>query len=214
MLRDICTMKGIVLIFDECTSGFRETYGGRFNIFGIYPDVCMYGKALGNGYAITAVVGVKEVMRSVTESFISSTFWTEAVGPTAACATLREMKRLESWKILPKIGSSVKSVWLEASMEFRLPIKVEGIDALPTFTFLVPDPFAYKTLFTEKMLELGFLASTAFYPSAAHTPDLVGLYKRAVCQVFPFLADIFHSSTDPALYLSGARCSPTFKRLA
>ena len=214
MLREICTIKGIVLIFDECTSGFRETYGGIFNIFDVYPDVCMYGKALGNGYAITAVVGVKEVMRSATESFISSTFWTEAVGPTAACATLREMKRLESWKILPKIGSSVKSVWLEASMEFKLPIKVEGIDALPTFNFLVPDPFAYKTLFTEKMLEMGFLASTVFYPSTAHTQDLVGLYKRAVFLVFPFLADIFHSSTDPTLYLSGASCSPTFKRLA
>lgn len=212
-LREICTRKGIVLIFDECTSGFRESYGGIFNLFGVYPDVTMYGKALGNGYAITAVVGVREVMQSATESFISSTFWTEAIGPTAACATLREMKRHESWKKLPKIGSSVKSVWLEASAEFKLPIKVEGIDALPTFTFLVADSLAYKTLFTEKMLELGFLASTAFYPSIAHTQDLVDLYKQGVFKVFEFLADIFHSSSQPSLFLSGARCSPTFKRL-
>lgn len=212
-LRKICTRKGIVLIFDECTSGFRESYGGIFNLFNVYPDLAMFGKALGNGYAITAVVGVKEVMRSATETFISSTFWTEAIGPAAACATLREMNRLESWKILPKIGLSVKSVWLEASTEFNLPIKVEGIDALPTFNFLAPNPLAYKTLFTEKMLEMGFLASTAFYPSIAHAQHLVDLYKQAVFKVFEFLADIFHSSSDPALYLSGASCSPTFKRL-
>ena len=120
MLRELCTRKGIVLIFDECTSGFRESYGGIFNTFDVYPDVTMFGKAL-ESYAITAVAGTKEVMMSAPESFISSTFWTEAIGPTAACATLKEMKRLESWKVLPKIGSSVKSIWLSLrNIIFRL----------------------------------------------------------------------------------------------
>ena len=61
-VRDLATRKGIVLIFDECTSGFRETFGGIFKKFEIEPDLAMFGKTLGNGYAITAVVGKKSVM--------------------------------------------------------------------------------------------------------------------------------------------------------
>ena len=60
IIREICTNKGIVLIFDECTSGFRETFGGIHSKYNVEPDLCMFGKALGNGYAITAVVGNKK----------------------------------------------------------------------------------------------------------------------------------------------------------
>ena len=58
-IRDITKKNKIVLIFDECSSGFRETLGGLHKKFKVFPDICMYGKALGNGYAITAVVGKK-----------------------------------------------------------------------------------------------------------------------------------------------------------
>ena len=56
-VRDLATKKNIVLIFDECSSGFRETYGGIFQKYNVIPDMAMFGKTLGNGYAITAVVG-------------------------------------------------------------------------------------------------------------------------------------------------------------
>lgn len=212
-VRRVCDRKGIVLIFDECTSGFREAYGGVFNIAGVYPDIAMFGKAMGNGYAITAVTGKREIMLSAVKSFISSTFWTEAIGPTAACITLSEMKRLQSWKILPVIGASVKSIWSNASNQFGIPVDIQGIDSLPTFTFACSDSLAYKTLFTEKMLEMGFLASTQFYPTIAHTPDIVDLYGKACFKVFEFLAEIYNSLKSPQQYLSGSICSPTFKRL-
>jgi glutamate-1-semialdehyde 2,1-aminomutase len=73
-VRKLATSKGIVLIFDECTSGFRETYGGLHKKFGVEPDMSMFGKALGNGYAVTAVIGRREIMESAQTSFISSTF--------------------------------------------------------------------------------------------------------------------------------------------
>ena len=57
------------------------------------PDICIFGKTLGNGYAITSVIGKKEIMEHANESFISSTFWTERIGLAAALATLKEMKR-------------------------------------------------------------------------------------------------------------------------
>ena len=63
-VRSLATKKNIVLIFDECSSGFRETYGGIYKKYDVEPDMVMYGKTLGNGYAITAVVGRKEIMES------------------------------------------------------------------------------------------------------------------------------------------------------
>ena len=73
-VRKLADDNGIVLIFDECTSAFRETYGGLFKKYDIEPDLAMFGKTLGNGYAITAVVGKKSVMESAQNTFISSTF--------------------------------------------------------------------------------------------------------------------------------------------
>ena len=70
----MCNKKGIILIFDECTSGFRQTFGGLHKIYGVNPDIAWFGKALGNGYAITAIIGKKEVMDIAQDTFISSTF--------------------------------------------------------------------------------------------------------------------------------------------
>ena len=110
-VRNLATKKGIVLIFDECTSGFRETYGGIHKKYGVEPDLAMYGKTIGNGYALTAVVGKKEVMSYVESTFISSTFWTERIGPTAALKTLEMMERMRSWEIITEIGNKVRKGW-------------------------------------------------------------------------------------------------------
>ena len=91
-VRDLATKKNIVLIFDECSSGFRETFGGIFQKYNVEPDMVMFGKTIGNGYALTAVVGRKSVMEAAQSTFISSTFWTERIGPTAALATLKLWK--------------------------------------------------------------------------------------------------------------------------
>lgn len=56
-VRDLADQRNIVLVFDECTSGFRETFGGIFQKYGVTPDLAMFGKTIGNGYGLTAVVG-------------------------------------------------------------------------------------------------------------------------------------------------------------
>ena len=78
-IRKITESKGIVLIFDECTSGFRENHGGLHLKYNVIPDIAIFGKALGNGYAINAIVGKKEFMNHAQSTFISSTFWTERI---------------------------------------------------------------------------------------------------------------------------------------
>ena len=110
-VRNLATEKNIVVIFDECTSGFRETFGGIHQKFKVDPDICILGKALGNGYAITSIVGRREVMDYAQSSFISSTFWTERIGPSAALESLNVMKDIKSWEFLTKTGQYVKQEW-------------------------------------------------------------------------------------------------------
>ncbi len=212
-IRELCDKKNIILIFDECTSGFRETYGGIHLNYEINPDMCILGKAIGNGYAITAVLGKRGIMNSACESFISSTFWTEAIGPNAAIATLKEMKRVESWKVLPKIGLEVKQIWRKLSEKYNIPIQIFGINALPTFNFDCKDCMAFKTAFTEIMLRKGFLASTIFYPTIAHSKRDIVDYEIAVDETFNEMYNVVSSGKNISSVCLGALCKPTFKRL-
>ena len=107
-VRDIATKNKIVLIFDECSSGFRETFGGIHLKYKVNPDICMFGKALGNGYAITSLIGKGNIMKKSKESFISSTFWSERIGYTAGCKTLEVMEKTKSWEYVTKLGKKIK----------------------------------------------------------------------------------------------------------
>ena len=110
-VRELANRKNIVLIFDECTSGFRETFGGLHKKYGVEPDIAVFGKAIGNGYALTAVLGKREIMEYSQASFISSTFWTERIGPAAALKTLEVMESVESWNEITTTGRNIKARW-------------------------------------------------------------------------------------------------------
>ena len=121
-VRNLATRRGIVLIFDECTSGFRQSFGGLHKLYGIEPDMAIFGKALGNGYGITAVIGRREIMEAAQSTFISSTFWTERVGPSAALKTLEVMERVQSWEQITRIGREITARWLALAEKHGLSI--------------------------------------------------------------------------------------------
>ena len=106
-VRALCNKK-IILIFDECSSGFRQSFGGLHKIYGVNPDMAWFGKALGNGYGITAIIGKREIMDHAQNSFISSTFWSERSGPVAANKTLDIMEKTKSWKTITEMKYSSK----------------------------------------------------------------------------------------------------------
>ena len=110
-VRNLANKKKIVLIFDECTTGFRKTFGGLYKSINVKPDVLVLGKALSNGYSLTAVLGKKEIMSSLDKSFVSSTFWTERTGYVAAIKTLELMEKYKSWKIIDNIGQKLQKKW-------------------------------------------------------------------------------------------------------
>ena len=211
-VRELCTRRGIVLIFDECTSGFRETFGGLHLKYGVEPDMAMFGKALGNGYAITAIIGRRAVMEAAQSTFISSTFWTERIGPTAALKTLEVMERERSWEQVTTTGLELRRRWQELADRYGLSLTHNGLPALTGFAIKSPHALAYKTLITQEMLKKGYLAATSCYVCTAHTPDVLEPYLEALDQVFGMIAECEAGRSVEEL-LEGPVCHGGFKRL-
>lgn len=211
-VRKLATDRGIVLIFDECTSGFRETFGGLHKKYGVEPDMAMFGKALGNGYAITATIGRREVMEAAQSTFISSTFWTERIGPTAALKTLEVMERARAWDTITDTGTQIRKRWQALADKYRLPINHWGLPALTGYSFESKDALAYKTYVTQEMLAKGFLASNCVYVSTAHTPEVVDAYFEALDGIFAAIREC-EDGRDVQTLLKGPICHSGFKRL-
>jgi glutamate-1-semialdehyde 2,1-aminomutase len=212
-VRDLATKKGIVLIFDECTSGFRETFGGIYKKYGVEPDIAMYGKTIGNGYALTAVVGRKAVMEAAQTTFISSTFWTERIGPTAALATLKVMEQVNSWDIITDIGKKMQREWQNLADSHGLSISISGIPSLTTYSFNSKNALEYKTFIAQEMLKKGFLASTNFYACTEHTADKFELYFNALDEVYSVISNCENGDLNIEALLEGPVCHSGFKRL-
>jgi len=211
-VRKLASDRGIVLVFDECTSGFRQSFGGIHKNYGVEPDIAIFGKALGNGYAITAIVGRREIMEAAQATFISSTFWTERMGPTAALATLEVMGRERSWEVITNTGLSIREGWKSLAMKWGLEIEHWGIPALTGFTIKSPHALAYKTLITQEMLSNGYLASNCVYVCTSHTQKVVDQYFDNLDPVFGLIREC-EDGRDVTTLLAGPVCHSGFKRL-
>ncbi len=211
-VRNLATEKGIVLIFDECTSGFRETFGGLHKKYDVEPDMAIFGKALGNGYAITAVIGRKEIMDAAQSTFISSTFWTERIGPTAALKTLEVMESVKSWEQITSTGLNIRKGWQQLADKNKIKISHWGLLSLTGFTIESENSLAYKTLITQEMLSKGYLASNSVYVSTEHTKDILDGYFNALESLFALIKEC-EEGRDPLKLLKGPVCHDGFKRL-
>lgn len=211
-VRQLATEKNIVLIFDECTSGFRQSFGGLHKVYGIEPDMAIFGKALGNGYAITAVIGRRNIMEAAQSTFISSTFWTERIGPSAALKTLEVMGKTRSWEQITETGQRIAQLWQNLSQKYSLPIAIRGIPALISFQFISDKNLEYKTLITQEMLAKGYLASTSVYVCTEHTAEVLDGYAEALEEVFALVKEC-EEGRDVKTLLKGPVCHAEMRRL-
>lgn len=212
-VRDLATKNNIVLIFDECTSGFRETFGGIYKKYGVEPDMAMYGKTIGNGYALTAVVGKKNVMEAAQKTFISSTFWTERIGPTAALKTLEVMERIKSWEIITEKGKQMQKGWQQVADNNNISISIAGIPSLTTYSFNSDDALLFKSFVTQEMLKDGILASTNFYASIAHQDEDFDTYFNVLDKIYSKIKDHQNGIINILELMEGPLCHSGFKRL-
>jgi glutamate-1-semialdehyde 2,1-aminomutase len=189
-VRDEAHRVGALLIFDEITIGWRLILGGAHRRFGVNPDMAVFAKSLGNGHPMAAVIGTQAAMEGAHTSFISSAYWTESVGPAAALAAVRKMEAVDVPAHCARIGLRIQEAWREAAARHRLPVKVpDTYPALAQFAFQHELSQELKTLYVQGMLQRGFLGSTLFYVTLAHTEEIVTAYIRAIDEVFAEMAE-------------------------
>lgn len=211
-VREVADRAQVPLVFDEITSGFRITVGGAHERFDVTPDVAVYGKALGNGYPMAAVVGRESVMDAAQESFVSSTFWTERIGPVAALETLATLRDDDVPAHLVALGESLQRGLGQRAADHGLALDVAGLPPLTHFSFDHERGQALQTLFTQEMLDEGYLAGPSVYLSGAHTSAHVDAYLETVDEVFGRVADVLErDALDDAL--EGPVAHSKFERL-
>lgn len=208
-IRKVTEEKGIVLIFDEVSSGFRLNCGGAHLTLGITPDMITLGKALSNGYPMAAIMGKEKVMKAAQDTFISSTYWTERIGLKAAIATINKYRQKNVQEHLQRMGQKMREGMERLAQKRDIGIRVSGINPMLHFEFLYEKPLVYKTFYTQEMLKRGFLATTAYYASYAHNDEVVEKYLQAAEEVFQLLTAFSNKEPD----LDGEVCHSGFQRL-
>ena len=211
-VRKLCDKNNIILIFDECTTGFRENYGGLHKTLGVNPDIAIFGKTLGNGYAINAIIGKKKFMSNVTSTFISSTFWGERIGYVAALKTLDVMKKKKSWKKINYLGRKIIKKLKSLSKANNIKMNISEMPSIIKFNFISKNDRNYKTLITQEMLKKNILATSSIYISCAHDEKILKKYFDILKKIFLIIKKC-EKGHDINNYLDVPTAKKFFKRL-
>lgn len=183
-VRRIADLANAVLIFDEVTSGFRMNTGGIHMRLGVQPDMAVLGKGIANGFPLAAVIGRRAVMDCAQDTFISSTFWTERIGFTAALATINKFERCDVPNHLITHGERIISGLTELADSHRVPLAISGIPPLVHLHFQIGEPQVVQTYYAQEMLKAGYLLGGAIYTSYAYSSTIIDGFLEASDDVF------------------------------
>ncbi len=214
-VRELADKSKAVLIFDEVTSGWRMTLGGCHLLYGVKPDMAVFAKGLSNGYPMGAVIGKRSIMDCAQKSFISSTYWTDKIGPTAALATIRKMQKNNVAKHIGVIADQVRTGWAKIAKSHDLPVKIMGMPQLSVLSYDIHDGDqvqALATLYVQEMLDRGYLAAKTFYPTYSHNEKIAQDYLKTCDEVFALMAKA-HKENSVLKMLRGPVAMSGFKRL-
>ncbi len=174
-LIDLAHRHGALVIFDEIITGFRWSLGGAQARYGVTPDLACFGKAMGNGMPIAAVLGRADIMRLMEDIFFSGTFGGEALSIAAAIATIDKMEREDVTGRLWQVGGELMSA-------VRAQIAAAGLDEVVKLVGVPPwailayrdhpkaSKEAIKTLLLREMIAAGVLINASHNLCFAHTP--------------------------------------------
>ena len=202
---------GAVLIVDEITSGFRKGTGGVHQYFDLKPDIAVFGKALGSGQPISAVIGKEEVMKEAARTFLSSTYWTWRPGFAAAIATIKKMQGNIS-NAMENNGILFQSIMSELAEVYGVECEIGHRDMAPLSHCWMPDD-AMATLMTAEFVKRGILFGGDFYPTRAHTVEHMEEFRVKAERVFEVLA-MAQEKGDAVDRLLGKVRNSRFERLA
>lgn len=211
-ISNYCKKKNILLIFDECTTGFRFNFGGVCKKFNVIPDIIIFGKAIANGYPITAIVGKSKIMESLNSSFVSSTFWSDRIGYAALIANLKYMKKIKPWKKILGYGNKMQIIWKKLSKKYNLKINITEIPQLLNFNFVSKNLDFYKAYLVQEFLKKNILASNIFYPSYAHKDKYFKIYQKKLDSIFKNISE-YEKFNFEKIKIQSSFPQPKFGRL-
>ena len=173
--------------------------------------MAIFGKSLGNGIPITAIIGKKNIMNQALSSFISSTFWSDSLGPAAGLFSLNLMEQKKSWIKVTNIGKKIKKFWKKLSLKYKLKIEISGLDSMPMFKFKSQNHNYYKTYITQEMIKKRILATNVVYCCISHDKFLYKYFNEFE-NVFSKLSKIDKDGTI-SKYLTSPVAQSGFGRL-
>jgi glutamate-1-semialdehyde 2,1-aminomutase len=188
-----CREKGIVFVLDEITSGWRFGFPGAHTALQVEPDIAVYAKAMSNGFPCAAIIGRKSVMEAANPSFISSSYWTDGVGPAASVACVNKMRRLNAQTHIWELGKKMQQGLAHLAERYPiLKMKSWGLPSNPYMTFdLGDDASRVKALIVRKMLAHGFLTTGgASFMMFTHNEEMIGRYLEALDSVLAEINDL------------------------
>lgn len=216
-VRDLTRRHGSLLIFDEVITGFRLHLGGAQTFFGVVPDLAAFGKAMGNGMPIAAVVGRRDVMQVFNEIFFSTTFGGETLSLAASLATIRYLEEHNVIDTLWRRGAKLKEEVERLIHELGLQDMLE-IQGYPVRTVVnclegrAGDPWVLKSYLQQECARRGLLFSGSHNISLAHTEEIIVQTLRIYREVFLVLAEALKEGTDLRARLRGAVTQPVFRK--
>ncbi|MGE0609442.1 MAG: aminotransferase class III-fold pyridoxal phosphate-dependent enzyme [Pirellulales bacterium] len=188
----VCQDRGVVLIFDEVTTGFRLSPGGVEPVLGVTPDMAVFAKSISNGFPMAAVAGRRKVMEHAAHMFISSTYWSDTIGLRAALTTLREIERRGVPEYLDQLGATIKQRMNEAAADAGLDVSCEGMNIHPHLRFNVGGDAALQgklaTLYIQEMAKRGCHGYASFYLNAAQGEPEIAQTAAAALEAFGIIA--------------------------
>lgn len=199
MVREECSSRGIALIFDEISCGFRFNNNAVHIDIDIIPDMVVFSKSLGNGYPIACVGGKDQFMKASKDTFISSTTHTESVGFAAMIAVLDFYSEYDVAKDLGSRGAAIRAILLETAHKYDLSISTKGLDQLWSWSFDLDNDLnrQLQTIVTESMLSSSILFSNRFYATLGIDPDHDDIFRRAISRAFNKISKIIKTKKDP-----------------
>ena len=191
-VRELASRYGVILIFDEVSSGFRIALGGAQEYAGVTPDLSVFAKAISNGYPMGVVVGQREFMEPAEQMFISSAYWDDNIGVAASLVTLRELAKRNAVAHFNCIGEIFMEQVDAAADAAGLDAHCEGVAAHPSIRFNIADPAnaaKANTLFIQENARRGVILANGFMFNCAHGEAEVEQTAAAVRESFAIIAE-------------------------
>lgn len=181
-VRELADQHGAILIFDEIVTGFRMALGGAQEYFDVTPDLCTFAKALSNGYPLGAVCGKRGIMQEAATMFISSTYFSDAIGLAAGVATLKELRDEAVLTHVWEMGSQLRDGLNGLAQKHSLDFHCDGFPPVLHLGFAAADEhqrIMMTTVYLQELYKSGILCLMGAYLCYSHRLEHIAAYLAA-----------------------------------